>query len=479
MVSAGIFVRQNFLRLVALSFLVLVPCYWQPRIQSQDLASHIYDAWLVSLVRQGKAPGLWLVHPWNNISFDLILSFLLQRLGPGLAQRIAVSFAVMVFFWGAFAFVFSVSRRRPWYLCPILAMLAYGFIFAMGFFNFYISAGFSLFALALLWRARGVDWLVSAVLLIVAVTFHPFCPLWALAVLAYVTVARRTPARYRGYPAATALILIVALRAVAFLDLNGDWRTRQLRYAWGADQFDVFGRVYLLVCVAATLLWLAIFLKQAKRVGLQRTLLSPYWQLYGLCVLAGLLVPDAIQPLGYGAPFALIAPRLSLLAGVLACAACGIVRPERWFLSAAGSLAGIFFVLLYVDHRALNRTESQVEALVRQLPEGQRVIGSVNYEHARVLMSHDLDRACIGHCYSYGNYEPSTGQFRLRAAPNNRIVMTSSEDVVALQEGRYRPRPSELPMYEILRCSDKPEALCMRELTIDGPHFTAMAPAVY
>ena len=36
---------------------LLVPCFWQPRIQSVDLSSHIYNAWLASLIARNQAPA--------------------------------------------------------------------------------------------------------------------------------------------------------------------------------------------------------------------------------------------------------------------------------------------------------------------------------------------------------------------------------------------------------------------------------------
>src|SRR5690242_14800161 len=89
----------------AVSVLVLVPCAWQQRIQAGDLSSHVYNAWLAQLIEQGKAGGLTLVSQTHNILFDVMLSSLMKVLAPGPAQRIAVGAAVLIFFWGAFAFV--------------------------------------------------------------------------------------------------------------------------------------------------------------------------------------------------------------------------------------------------------------------------------------------------------------------------------------------------------------------------------------
>jgi len=72
---------------MAASILVLVPCFWQSRIQAGDLSSHLYNAWLAQLIERGQAPGLSLARQSNNILFDLVLSGLLgaahRRLSGG------------------------------------------------------------------------------------------------------------------------------------------------------------------------------------------------------------------------------------------------------------------------------------------------------------------------------------------------------------------------------------------------------------
>ena len=40
------------------------------------------------------------------------------------------------------------------------------------------------------------------------------------------------------------------------------------------------------------------------------------------------------------------------------------------------------------------------------------------------MIQHMIDRACIGYCFSYGNYEPSSGVFRVRAAPGNPYMLS-------------------------------------------------------
>jgi len=109
---------------VLTSILVLIPCFWQSRVQAGDLGSHVYNAWLAQLIEKGQAPGLRLVGQPTNVLFDLLLGALFREWGAAPAQRIGVSGAVLVFFWGAFAFAAAAGRRRPWVMVPALAMRA-------------------------------------------------------------------------------------------------------------------------------------------------------------------------------------------------------------------------------------------------------------------------------------------------------------------------------------------------------------------
>ena len=66
---------------VALSFLMLAPVYWQPRVQAGDLSSHIYNAWLAQLIEAGRTQGLVIVSQTTNILFDLMLGGLFRLFG--------------------------------------------------------------------------------------------------------------------------------------------------------------------------------------------------------------------------------------------------------------------------------------------------------------------------------------------------------------------------------------------------------------
>src|SRR5438309_1175097 len=96
------------------SLLLLLPVYWQPRVQAGDLSSHFYNAWLAQWIETGRAQGLVLVSRTTNILFELIVSALFQLGGTEFAWRISVSLAVLTFVWGAFRFVSVSSGRKPW-----------------------------------------------------------------------------------------------------------------------------------------------------------------------------------------------------------------------------------------------------------------------------------------------------------------------------------------------------------------------------
>jgi hypothetical protein len=130
-----------------------------------------------------------------------------------------------------------------------------------------------------------------------------------------------------------------------------------------------------------------------------------------------------------------------------------------------GAIAAVFFSLLYQDTAIVNRMETQVERLVRTLPPNQRVMGSVHKaQESRVLIQHILDRACVGYCFSYGNYEPPSEVFRVRARAGNPYAMTAPTDTASMEEGDYTVEEKDLPAYQVYQCSADWIELCIRPL---------------
>lgn len=437
---------------LAASALLLAPCWWQPRIQAGDLSSHLYNAWLAQRIEAGGLDGLTLVPQHTNILFDLILGALLRLCGAQWAQRIAVSLAVLVFFWGAYAFVARVSGARPKHLLPVLAMLAYGWVFHMGFFNFYLSLGLACWALALAWDLRPPGLAAAAALLLPAYAAHALPVAWAAGLLAYAGLARRIDGRRRVWLAAGAVLLLAAGHAAVALLLPSAWTPRQASLAgsFGVDQLWVYDRKYQLAEIGLLLLWVSLFLR-LRRAGGRQLLESIPLQLVFIGVAAVLILPGGVLLPGYRHALAYIPERMSLPLALSACALLGAAPPrrfERWGLAA---VALLYFAFLFRDDRALNRFEDRLDAAVAQLPPGQRVVSPVLDPQLRIdAATHMIDRACLGRCYSYANYEASTAQFRVRATAPNRFVLDDYGDSWDLQNGRYRVRERDLPLYRIV-----------------------------
>jgi len=198
------FLRQFKLRVLLLSALLAVPCFWHRRIEAGDLASHLYNAWLAQLIEKGQAPGLYLAKQWENVLFDVTLLHLANFLGFPIAEKIAVYACVLIFFWGVFAFVAAVTERPPWFPAPGIAMLAYGYSFNMGFMNYYLSLGLACFGLALFWGPRGRGWIYGTLLMPFVWLAHPIGFVWVIGALAYVKLRARLSGWWRFLPAAAA-----------------------------------------------------------------------------------------------------------------------------------------------------------------------------------------------------------------------------------------------------------------------------------
>src|SRR3984885_10779447 len=201
-VAEGVrFVRQNWWLVAIASALLIVPCFWHPHIEAGDLGSHIYNAWLAQLIEHGQAPGLRIEYPSTNILFDSLLSGLAKIFGLRAAEILSVAIAVLIFFWGAFALVAAATRRAPWFLTPLIAMVAYGWTFEMGFFNYYIALGLSFFALAILWpgtsRSSVREWAIAIVLIPLIYFAHPLGVIWLVSAAAFIRVASFIPPRFQ------------------------------------------------------------------------------------------------------------------------------------------------------------------------------------------------------------------------------------------------------------------------------------------
>jgi len=454
-----------------ISLAILVPCFWHPHIQAGDLASHVYNAWLAQLAGDGKAPGVYVAWQWKNVLFDLMLLKLGKVLGFSAAEKIAVSLCVLMFFWGAFTLISVEARRRPWYLVPGLAMLAYGCVFHMGFMNFYLSVGLGCFGLAALWGGRRRGILIAALLSPVILLAHPLGFLWLVAAGAYRLLWPRVRGWEEWIPPAAAIGIGLAVRWVLLRhpDFQADWPDPPF-YQWnGFDQFWIFrpetryvALAVLLFVVVATALDLLPW--RGGRGNWKERRLFPEFYAVAFCLTS--LLPENLRPDENAGWIGLLVTRLTLLSAIFAFCWLGTLWPRTWHILALGACAAVYFTCVYRDAGMASRVEENAERITHTLPFGTRVIATV-FEPSdyRVGTLHVVDRACVGHCFLYSNYEPSTKQFRVRVNEGSPVVVASPDDSEDMQFGSYEVQGEDLPLKQIYQCDTNDwTKLCIRDL---------------
>lgn len=468
LVLTGRFFRQYSLKLVAISLLILTPCFWHCRLEAGDLASHVYNAWLAHLIERGQVHGLVIATQWTNVLFDYLLSALSSFLSMSMVAKVSASLAVLIFFWGVFALVSAATRRPPWRLVPVIAMVTYGWTFQMGFFNYYISLGLSFFGLAVFWRGRGYERLLPIALAPVILLAHPLGLAWLVAAALYIAIGERIPRRLQFLWLLTAAAALVLLHFYLQRQFVVDAETNPLYFFTGADQFVLFGARYKITQAAFLVFVFVAILLDAIHRRRERGMWDAYripLELYVIVELGVILLPDGIRIPGHAPAVALLTERLTSVSAVLLCCLLGAMLARRWHLIAGAGIAALFFTFVYQDTATLNRMEAQAERLVRTEPPGQRILATIQrLPGSRVVIQHMIDRACIGYCFSYGNYEPTSGMFRVRALPGNPYCMTEYDSAADMEDGTYEVAAEDLPAYQVYQCSMAGTDLCIRPL---------------
>src|SRR6266404_1237019 len=329
---AGRFVRQRWLLILGTSAAALIPCFWHKHIEAGDLGSHVYNAWLAELVQRGELSGLRIVPQWNNVAFDLLLSAFGKIVNWMWAERLAVSLCVLVFFWGVFAFIAAATRRAPFLLTPVIAMVAYGWTFQQGFINYYLALGLSFFALAILWRGNGKERIVALAFVPLIFLAHPLGLVWFGGAAVYILAAERL----QGYAiflfaAATLLVVSISLYVQHHYFV---YRSNKPPYLFnGADQIVLYSQAYKLIALA-----LFLFVLFALATELWRRRNDPEFlktgaillQLYLILQCLMLVLPFGVLLPGYSAPLTFLPHRLTTLSAVLVAGLLGLSRPRKW-----------------------------------------------------------------------------------------------------------------------------------------------------
>jgi hypothetical protein len=462
----------NFATRLAISALMFVPCWWHRRIEAGDLASHVYNVWLAQLIAKGQAPGLYLVRQYNNILFDVVLLRMSNLFGWGAAQKIVVSLCVMVFFWGVFAFLRALVGRPPWLLFPCIAMLAYGYSFSMGFLNYYVSLGLACFGLALGLRAKRFAWLAVSAIAVFALLAHPIGFLWLIGTLVYIHIKTKVPGWWKlALPlAAVSAFLAVCWYAAHRPALSADWDRGPFYLYNGADQLALYGQRYFLLAGAAFLfgvVCVAVDFYSRRKDGIAWKSFELPFEFYVVAFCATAFLPENLRPSLYGGWIGLLGSRLTSISAILGIAFLALLKPRRWHFAGFGVCAIVFFAFLYQDTGWLNRLEANAEKLVQDLPPGTRVIVTAGAAaDSRIsFIGHAAERACIGHCFSYANYEPSTGEFRVRVRKGSPVVTASTDDAEDMASGEYEVDDADLPLKQIYQCDAQDlTKLCIRDL---------------
>src|SRR5207302_296976 len=69
-------------------------------------------------------------------------------------------------------------------------------------------------------------------------------------------------------------------------------------------------------------------------------------------------------------------------------------------------------------------------------------------------ITHMIDRACIGRCFSYGNYEPSSAAFRVRSTGRNEFVIANYLDSWDMRNGKYVVQDRDPPLWQVFKDDD-------------------------
>jgi hypothetical protein len=464
------FAQARWLLIAVVSAVLLVPCFWHKRIEAGDLASHTYNAWLAQLIEQGQAPGLYLAFQWTNILVDIALVRLGSAVGFAVAEKIVVSACVLIFFWGTFALIAAASRRAPLFLVPAILIMAYGWTFQMGFMNYYLSLGLGFFAAALFWRGRSVDYIAGIVLMALTLLAHPMGFVCACGVIVYIKIAEIVSGWLRWVVYTSAFLAVFAVHYYIVHQFRTQyWDTSIFYLMNGTDQLVLYGNHYVKLAISTLLFGSVCFLAgwREGRGTPERWRFRTPLELWTILLFTAAMIPELIQLPVYSGPVGYPVSRLTSITVVMALCMLGYARPRTWHLAGFTILAAAFFTLVYRDTGILNKMEQQAEDLVRTLPYGRRVTETIAPppDWRVSFINHMVDRACIGRCFTYSNYEPSFGQFRVRVRPGSSVVTDSPAASNAMEAGEYVVQPGDLPLTQIYQCDKRDwTRLCMRDL---------------
>jgi hypothetical protein len=240
----------------------------------------------------------------------------------------------------------------------------------------------------------------------------------------------------------------------------------------GSDQLALYDMRYYILSGVALVFGVACFVADRLR----RDRAPESWaamrlplELHWFVVFAVYVLPDVLRVPLYSGWVGALALRLTTVAAVLGLCVLSLMKPRMWPTAGFAVIAIAFFTFLYQDTAALNRMEAQIDSLIEStVPAGGRVTATIwaPSDSRLPFIVHMVDRACVGKCFSFQNYEPPSRQFRVRVAKGGSPLNTGDSDASQQMEaGEYVVQPADLPVAQIYQCDeDDLTRLCVRQL---------------
>jgi hypothetical protein len=241
---------------------------------------------------------------------------------------------------------------------------------------------------------------------------------------------------------------------------EADWRPGAFFWMNGADQLTTFGARYVTLSRFALawgiLCFLPLFAAAVRTGKREATRFRLPIELYLVALTAAAFVPENIHSDFFAGWIGLLVSRLTSITAIFGLCVLGLFPLRKWQVAVFAVFALIFFVWTYRDTATISQLEANANALIEALPYGTRIVPVVSAPDGwRVqFIAHSVERACIGHCFSYSNYEPSTGQFRVRVRAGSPIATDDSEKAEAMASGDYVVKQEDLPLVSIFQCDD-------------------------
>jgi hypothetical protein len=249
-----------------------------------------------------------------------------------------------------------------------------------------------------------------------------------------------------------------------------DWDRGPFYLYNGADQLALYGKRYIVVAVTAFCFGVFCvateFFTGSRELGLWKRFALPF-ELYAITFCATALLPENLRPSPDAGWIGLLSSRLTTVSAILGICAMATLKPKRWHLAGFGACAAVFYAFLYQDTGWLNRLEANAEKLVAGLAPGARVVVTIDASReSRIpFIHHSVERACIGHCFSYANYEPASGEFRVRVQEGSPVATSSTDTAEDMASGEYEVDETDLPLKQIYQCdANELTKLCIRDL---------------